>query len=124
MRSAACDDGAAELECTQQAAAGRRLQLFAHHARERVDRVCGARLADAELLQQWQPVRDQHAAARGRRVRIELLAAEARSHGSPADDAVLVEIALRKAAAALADVLDHPGAELTRVQLLRPAFGQ
>src|SRR5262249_53180953 len=48
-----------------------------------------------------------------------LLAAEARSHGTTADDAVLVQVALREAAAAGADVPDDPRAELTGVELLR-----
>src|SRR5206468_8989215 len=72
-----------------------------------------------ELLQQGQSVGDQHAAARRRWVREELLAAEPRAHGTTADDAVLVEVALREAAAACSDVLDDPGAELAGVELLR-----
>ena len=56
-------------------------------------------ISRAELLQERQAVGDQDPARRGRRIREVLLAAEGRAHGSSADDAVLLEVSLRDAAA-------------------------
>ncbi len=101
----------------QEAASRGSVRLLPHHARKRVDCLGGAGLADAELLQQRQSVRDQHTAARRRRVGEELLAAEARPHRAAANDAIFREVALGEAASACAEVLDDRCAELPRVEL-------
>src|SRR5262249_45947263 len=79
-------------EGAQEAAVRRSLQLLAHDARERVDRLRGPRLADAELLQQRQPVGDQDAALRRRRVRVELFAAELGAHPPAPGEALLAQV--------------------------------
>ena len=63
----------------------RELRLFAHHAGECVDRLGGAGITRAELLEERQAVGDQNPAGRGRRIREVFLTAEGRADGSTPD---------------------------------------
>ena len=71
-----------------------------------------------------QAVADQHAAGRRRRVRLELVPAEAGADGTAPDDAVLLEIAQRDRAAALANVRGDCAGHLASVDRARPVLGE
>jgi hypothetical protein len=100
------------------------VRLLAHYACERIDRFRTAWFAHADLLQHRQAVGDEDP-ARGRwRVGEELLAAEVGTHRAPSDHAVLVEVALRDAAAVRAHVLGDRVRQDPPVEHLRTLVGE
>ena len=99
--------------------------LLAHDLDQPGDRLrASRRAAGAEPVDHPQAVADQDAAGRRGRVRLELVPAEDGADGTAPDDAVLLEIAQRDRAAALADVGGDRARHLASVDRARAVLGE